>query len=389
MTFLDLFILALIFIAVVRGVLQGAVMQIFPFGGFWLGLLLGSALAPFASRLFATPSSKAIGSIAAVFVTAIIFSTIGRTIGGVMWRAVRRARLGTADAALGALVAGIATLFAVWLLAMMFAGLPFPQVAKAINRSAVIKAMGRVMPPAPSVFSRVRQLIGANNFPDVFAELEPPAAQPVQVPTSPEVRAAVSAARNATVKVTGAGCGGIKSGSGFVATLNLVVTNAHVVAGIDRPDVIDRAGRHRATTVLFDPKLDIAVLRVGGLGEGPLPVRNALVDRGTGGAVLGYPGGGPFQAGSAAVMNEFRATGRDIYGEGLSTRRVYQLRATVRPGNSGGPFVRTDGEVLGVVFSASATDPDIGYAITSPDVAPRIQQATNQRTATDTGPCTA
>jgi S1-C subfamily serine protease len=388
MTLLDLFILAVVFLAVIRGVLQGAVMQVFPFGGFWIGLLIGSAIAPFASKLFGTPVSKALGSIATVFIFAVIFSTIGRTIGGVMWRAVRRARLGTADAALGALVGGFATLFAVWLLAMIFAGLPFPQVAQAISRSSVIKAMGNIMPPAPSVFSRVRQLIGGNSFPDVFAELEPPVAEPVEVPSDPEVAAAQRAAGRATVKVSGAGCGGIKSGSGFVATSDLVVTNAHVVAGLSRPDVIDRVGRHRATPVVFDPDLDIAVLRVGGLGEGPLPLRRGLVDRGTGGAVLGYPGGGPFRAGAAAVINEFRATGRDIYGQGLSTRRVYQLRATVRPGNSGGPFVRTDGEVLGVVFSASATEPDVGYAITSPDVVPKVQQA-SQSGAVSTGPCTA
>ena len=105
--------------------------------------------------------------------------------------------------------------------------------------------------------------------------------------------------------------------------------------------------------------------------------------------MLGYPGGGSFRAGAAAVMNQLRATGRDIYGQGLSNRRVYQLDAEVRPGNSGGPFVRTDGVVLGVIFSASATQPDVGYAITSPDVTPKIQEASARQGAVDTGPCTA
>jgi S1-C subfamily serine protease len=389
MNFLDFLIIAVLIVAIARGLLQGAVMQVFPFGGFWLGLLIGSAIAPAISGLFGTGASKAIASIVAVFGTAFIFSGVGRQVGAFFWRAIQRARLAPADAVLGALVAGIATLLGVWLIAMIFAGLPFRQITQPIHESAIVRSLERLLPPAPAIFSRVRQLIGADQFPDVFAGLEPQPDETIEVPSDPEVRAAVDAAGRATVKIVGTGCGGIKSGSGFVAARDLVVTNAHVIAGIRRPSVEDRDGSRRATPVVFDPDLDIAILRASRLDAGPLSLSGTLADRGTGGAVMGYPGGGPFRAGAAAVLNQFRATGRDIYGQGLTNRRVYQLDAQIRQGNSGGPFVRTDGVVLGVIFSASATEPDVGYAITSPDVNPRIQQAAAQQGAVDTGPCTA
>lgn len=389
MNFLDLFIVVLFFIAIGRGLLQGAVMQVFPFGGFWIGMLIGSSLAPIAARLVDGGGAKAIASIATVFAVAFLLSAAGREFGRAVWRAIQRARLRTFDATLGALIAGVATLFAVWLVAMIFAGLPFPAITNPIHDSRIIQALDRLMPPAPAVFSRVRQLIGVNTFPDVFTGLEPPVEQPVPTPSSPEVQAAAQAAAAATLKIVGEGCGGTKTGSGFIARADLVVTNAHVVAGIARPIVEEGRTRRRSTPVLFDPGLDIAVLRVSGLRAGPLPIETALVQRGATGAVLGYPGGGPFKAGPGSVLDQFRAVGRDIYGEGESSRRVYQLQADVQPGNSGGPFVRTDGEVLGVIFSASATESSIGYAITSPDVVPRVNQAAAQQGAVDTGPCTA
>jgi S1-C subfamily serine protease len=169
---------------------------------------------------------------------------------------------------------------------------------------------------------------------------------------------------------------------------NLVVTNAHVVAGIDSPQVQDANGTHRSTPVMFDPNLDIAVLRTSGLAGGPLPILNGDANRGDGAAVLGFPGGGQFDAKAAAVLRRFFATGRDIYGQSTTRREVYQLQAQIRQGNSGGPFVRQDGTVLGVVFAASTTQGNVGYALTSSEIAPRVQQAQAAGTV-DTGACAA
>jgi S1-C subfamily serine protease len=160
-----------------------------------------------------------------------------------------------------------------------------------------------------------------------------------------------------------------------------------VVAGVDEPSVEDYGGGHEATTVLFDPDLDLAILRTSGLEGMPLPVLQAEVERGEQGAILGYPEGGPLRAEPAAVLRRVEAVGRDIYGERLSRRAVYQLQAIVKPGNSGGPFVRSTGEVIGVVFSSSTTEGNVGYALTSEEVSRDLDEARGRRSPVDTGRC--
>jgi S1-C subfamily serine protease len=139
--------------------------------------------------------------------------------------------------------------------------------------------------------------------------------------------------------------------------------------------------------LLFDPSFDLAILRVQGLTERPLTLDPGTAPRGTTGAVLGFPGGGPFTAVPAGVRAEFSAQGRDIYGQGLTVRDVYELQAVVRPGNSGGPLVEPDGTVIGVVFSRSTTNGDIGYALTSPGVLSRVTRAEADSRAVGTGAC--
>ena len=111
--------------------------------------------------------------------------------------------------------------------------------------------------------------------------------------------------------------------------------------------------------------------------------------RGTSGAVLGYPGGGPFDAEPAAVLARYVAVGRDIYGQGITHRDIYEVQSRVRPGNSGGPLVRTDGTVVGVVFSKSIRNDDIGYALTSASVRPRVDEARARQASVGTGACAA
>lgn len=388
MNLVDLIIVGLLIAAIVHGVTQGAALQVLSFGGFWAGLALGAVIGPKLADRFQDGFGSAFVLLFSVFGLALIGSALGRYLGTHVWSALRRLKLGAFDSALGAVVAAGASLVVVWLIAMLLAAGPTRSVANAMHESAIVRTLINRLPPAPSVFSRLQRFIDSSPFPRVFEGLEPTPTEPVPLPDDPSVRAAVERARASTVKVVGFGCGGIQSGSGFVAAPGLVVTNAHVVAGIRDPVVND--GRdHRATTVLFDPDKDIAVLRTSGLRGGALPLVPQDVDRGTGGAVLGYPGGGGFTAGKGAVLRRFTAVGRDIYGRSLTRREVYQLQAAVRQGNSGGPFVRPDGAVVGLIFAASTTDPGVGYALTSTEVAPRIDQARARTSGVSTLGCAA
>jgi S1-C subfamily serine protease len=192
------------------------------------------------------------------------------------------------------------------------------------------------------------------------------------------------------VEVLGRGCyqGFLNQGSGFVVADDYVVTNAHVVAGTDEQWIHSGEGDTAGAVVVFDPDLDIAILHAPGLRAAPLPLLRGEVERGAGGAILGYPGGGPLDAEAAAVRQVIDPVGRNIYGEGEVGRRVYEIQSVIRRGNSGGPFVLPDGRVAGVVFANSVVADDVGYAILSTEVLPSVKEAKASVEPVGTGSCT-
>jgi len=389
MNLLDLVVIALVAISAVHGFRVGGSVQLFSYGGFWLGLFIGALLVPVFVPLVAGSLAKAAVAAAIVFGLAVIVGGLGRTVGTHSWRLLKRAHLGILDAVLGSLVAIVATLLAVWLLASILVNSQLTALDSQIQHSGIVQAIDTVLPPIPSVFSRLQQFLDSEGFPPVFAEPATIAAGPVPRATNAEVAEAVGNDERSTVKIIGIGCGEIQEGSGFVIAPGLVVTNAHVIAGISpsRLTVIDAYGQHRVVPIYFNPRYDLAVLKVPGLTDPPLSIDPNPVPRGTKAVVLGYPEDGPFTAKRASVMTEFRAEGRDIYNQGLTIRNVYELDAVVRPGNSGGPLVEPDGTVIGVVFSRSVTNPQIGYALASPGVLSRIKTAETSVTPSGTGAC--
>ncbi len=387
MNLVDLGVIALLGLAAAHGVTQGAALQVLSFGGFWIGLLVGAAVAPVFSSVTTSAFAAAFISLVTFLGLALVGGAAGRYLGTHAWGALQKLKLGIADAALGAMVAVLAALAAVWLIAILLTAGPTQDLSRAINRSVIVRALVERLPPAPSVFSRLQQIVSVTPFPRVFEGIEPIPAGPIDVPGDAVVQAAVKRAGQSTVRIVGVGCGGVQTGSGFVVSDGLVMTNAHVVAGIESPQVEDSRGGHRATTVLFDPATDVAILRTSGLAGAPLPLAGGEAPRGQGGAVIGFPGGGAFAATPGAVLRRFSAVGRDIYGAALTRREVYQLQSQIRQGNSGGPYVRQDGTVLGVIFAASTTENNVGYALTSREVLPKVAQARASQSAS-TGPCT-
>jgi S1-C subfamily serine protease len=187
-----------------------------------------------------------------------------------VWAAARRSRLDPIDAGAGSVIAGGAALLTVWFLAFNLVQGPFPILSRQIRGSAIVRGIDSVLPRPPSVLAQVRGFFDRFGFPEVFAGLPPAPAGPVQAPSEAEARQAFDAADQSTVRVVGEACGRIQEGSGFVVEGGLVVTNAHVVAGtsllqVQHADI----GSVAATTVLFDPDLDLAVLSVPGLAAKP------------------------------------------------------------------------------------------------------------------------
>jgi S1-C subfamily serine protease len=389
MNVVDIIVVVIVAIAAVQGLRLGAIVQVLSFGGFWAGLYLGAILASVTVGWAQSTAARSAIALATMLGVAALCGVVGRIIGNLAFRRVHRGVAGSVDSAFGVIVAVVASLLFAWLLANTLVNSSSLGVNSSIDQSRIIRSLDNVLPAPPSVFSRVQSFLSAEGFPPVFAQLAPASAGPVTLPSDAQVQQTVARVGPSTVKIVGDGCGQIQEGSGFVVGPGVVVTNAHVVAGIAHPMVEADGVTHATTVIAFDPSFDLAVLRVPGLDAPALQLDPTEVDRGVEATVLGFPGGGPFSASAAGVMAAFEAQGRDIYGQGLTVRDVYEIQALVRPGNSGGPLALPSGEVIGVVFSRSTTNGDIGYALASPGVLTRVLQAEAGSRAVGTGLCTA
>jgi S1-C subfamily serine protease len=385
---LDALIIIWVVLAAIAGYRRGAALQLTEYTGLLVGLLAGALIAPKIATLASSTQAEAAIALIVLLIMAAIGEGVGWVIGHRAWAAARRSVLRGVDAVGGSLVGIAAVLLVTWFVAYSLAAGPFPAVSRQIRSSAIVHTLNGVMPRPPALLADVRQFLGKFGFPEVFADLPPFPAGPVQEPSNPTVRAITERADPSVVKVVGGACNEILSGSGFVAARHYVVTNAHVVAGVGAPHVeaLD-GGTFAATAVLFDPGTDVAVLYVPGLEAPALRLDADEVDRGAQGAVIGHPGGGALVALPAGVRRTMDALGRDIYGESVVRRRIYELQAVVRPGDSGGPFVLKDGEVAGLVFAASTTDPRVGYALTSPGVLTMLHRADHRTASVSTGSC--
>ncbi len=386
MNVLDLVIAVLVVLSVFTGFRRGAALQLVTYTGLILGLAAGAVVAPRMAELVDDPFAQATVALLTLLLLAAIGDALGWMVGRRVWTAARKSRLDPIDAGAGSVVAGVAALLATWFLAFNLVQGPFPFLSAQIRGSAIVRGIDEILPRPPSLLAEVRTFFDRFGFPEVFANIPPAPAGPVQGPSTGEVGQAFDAADQSTVRIVGQACDRIQEGSGFLVGDGDVVTNAHVVAGVGSPQVQQQGGgTFDATTVLFDPALDLAVLHVDEAPADPLTFAPDEVDRGATGAVLGYPGGGDLRGSSAAVRRTMIAIGRDIYSERFVRREVYELQAVVRPGNSGGPFVLPDGRVAGVVFAASTTNEGVGYALTSNEVIPELEAAGTSEVAT--GPC--
>ncbi len=390
MSILDVLLIALLVLTALGGYRRGALQQVFGLAGVVIGVTLGVLAGPSIGESAAEPLVRVAIVLGVVVVAAFVGNIAGYLIGKRVRRQLEPRSTGaTADSVAGVGVSVVAMLLAVWFVALNLANGPFPNVARGIRDSRLVAARAATSPAPPPLVPQLERFADVLGFPDVFIGL-PSAGEPADPPSSATVRAAAAAASASTVQVFGSGCnaGYLNEGSGFVAAPAIVVTNAHVIAGTSEVYVeTDQDERVDGTVVAFEPALDLAVIRVPDLAAPALPLATEDLPRGTGGAVLGYPGTSPLTVVPAAVRRLFEPVGRDIYGRDEVERRLYELDADVRGGNSGGPFVLRDGRVAGVVFANSVLDDDIGYAIAASQVRPVVDAALNLTAPTGVGDC--
>lgn len=390
---LDLLLLLVVVGYAVSGYRRGLVASAVLLAGFLGGAVLGVWALPYALEPFDPGTSAA--AVVAVLVVLLLAAAGHALAGRLAWRLRRRltwAPVRGVDGIGGAAVNSLAVLLVGWVAASVLASANSVLLTKEIKESTLLGAVQKSMPEqAPTWFSRTTDALAGAGFPQVFNPFENEPATSVAKPSGDAVTAsATRAARSSVVKVEGVADVGDgrrgQEGSGFVYAAHHVMTNAHVVAGVSDPTVrVGGVGRpYRAKVVHFDPKTDVAVLDVPGLDAPALPFDKGA-GRGDPAVVAGFPENGGLDLRAATVANEVRAKGQDIYGDGVTTRTVYSVRSTVRPGNSGGPLLTPAGKVYGVVFARSTSNSETGYVLTAGQVSMAATEAATATTPVSTG----
>jgi len=386
---LDLLLMLVILVYAASGYRRGLVAGCVSLAGFVGGAVIGVWVLPWMMDLVTagTPGAT-VTAVLTVLVPAVVGHELMGRLALKLRRELDRGPLRVADGIGGAAANTLAVLLVAWVAASVLGASSSTVVTQSIRNSALLGAVQNAMPETtPTWFSRATSALTEAGFPQVFNPFENEPATSVAKPSGDSVTAsATNAAKLSTVKVEGVAGNQGREGSGFAYTSEHVMTNAHVVAGIDRPTVrVGGVGRpYEARVVLFDSQKDVAVLYVPGL-RAPVLGFDDSAARGDSAVVAGYPQDGGLDLQAATVANRINATGQNIYNTDTVTREIYSIRSTVRPGNSGGPLLTTDGKVYGVVFARSTSDNETGYVLTANEVAGDAQKAANATAPVDTG----
>jgi hypothetical protein len=351
MTALDWIILAFVAAMALWGYGQGLIVSGMSLLGFAVGAFLGGRLAPaILSQGSESPYAPLIALLGAMLVGGMVAVTMEAVAWGVRTRVVRGRGHGVADGIGGALLLAALGFGVAWVGGAVALHTPGAgNLRQDIQRSTILRRLNAILPPSGPILHALNRIDPRPDVPGPPARVGPPNAAVARDPD-------VNRAGNSVVRVLGTACGLGVEGSGWVAGPGLVVTNAHVVAGESDTTVTvrDASERLAATAVHYEPRNDLAILRVSGLDAPPLGlVRRPRV--GTSAAVLGYPEDGPFHVAAARLGATQEVISQDSYGRGPIRRKMTSLRGQVRSGNSGGPVVDTAGRALTTVFGATTS----------------------------------
>lgn len=372
---------------------RGLIVSLSSFVGFVAGFALG--------RVFAGPAvgwvnENANAEVVPVWAVPLVPLIVGFVVAGFggwlgMWlRLVLHKTPGKwVDAGLGAFVGVVSFLLCVWLAATWIRTTPFVQLNRAVAESRIVAIADWIMPADPNVVvGTLDRALVDYGFPTVFKG-QPERIRGIGEP-NPEMVEVGKSVSGSVVKVRTdeTVCDNLQSGTGWVFAPEHVATNAHVVAGSTSLTVqVKGKGKvFDAQLVAFDPKRDVAVLRVPGLAATPLDA-GADLNAGADAVAVGFPGNGGYTISPARTRETLRARGTDIYDDESVTRNVYSLRAIIRQGNSGGPLLDKNGRAVGMVFATSLNDKETGYALTMGEIESVLRQGRNAERPLPSGKC--
>ncbi len=387
MTSVDWIIVAFAAVLAFFGYRQGFIVGVLSFAGFIVGAFIGTRVGPLLlPQGSSSPYAPAFGLIGALLAGAILATGL-EGLGFMVRRTLVLPGIGLLDGLLGAAFGAALALGIIWIVAAVAAQAPGSSELRAdIQRSAILRKLNEILPPSGPILNALARL---DPIPSITGPAPDVGAPEPLIARAPGVRLA----SRSVVRVLGTACGLAIEGSGWVADPELVVTNAHVVAG-EQDTTVEVAGNAPglpAEAIAFDPNDDIAVLHVPELNLPPLSLVPSPPS-GTPGAILGYPEDGPFNVQPARIGRTQTVITDNAYGQGPVSRLLTPLRGLVRPGNSGGPVVDVDGHVLTTVFAGTVGGPEHGgYGVANETVAAVLRETAARGPArqVSTGPCAA
>jgi S1-C subfamily serine protease len=392
MNVVDWVLIGAVFVFAWAGWRQGFVAGLLSFAGFLGGGILAALVLPeIVASFFSEGLVRALVLIAAVLISALLGQTLASILGRMLRAAITWTPVKYVDRAAGAALNVLALAVVVWIIASAVAMLPTTQTTTLVQQSKVVTTLDSLVPnQVRDSFIHLRDVVGQSGFPRVFSGIAEVVGPEVNAPNESITNniSVVTAAKSvARIFGTATACEMTLTGSGFFASSSLVLTNAHVVAGVSNPEVEIGNQHWPARVVYFDPKLDVAVLKIDSALIPALAMQSTPPQSGDDAAAAGYPGGGNLIVTPVRIRALLDARGDDIYGKSGVERRVISFRGTVVPGDSGGPLLSNQGEVLGMVFGSGVSNKSTGYAIAASELAPAIQSGNANTAAVSTGTC--
>ncbi|MBB2974806.1 S1-C subfamily serine protease [Microbacterium endophyticum] len=397
MLVVDVIAIVVLVLALLIGFRRGLLSSLGVLGGLVLGCVavfwLVPLLTPHLPELIPDAGWRGVASIVLPVLIVVVCASVGSAIGGFLRRGVDRTPLRGIERIFGGALGVIVAALTLSLVGQSIAVAGVPVVPAAVSSSRVLGVIDSLTPePVEVGLAKVQALLRDEALPQLGDVLDLGLALGTSEP-APEISLddpALTEAAQSVARVSGAAylCGTTSSGTGFVISPERVLTNAHVVAGVDAPMVeFPGESAKEGRVVYFDAVDDLAVIAVDDLGVAPLTVAPSL-DADAEAVVQGYPYGGPFSMVGARVISRGSASVPDIYGTSTSPREIYALTADVYPGNSGGPLLSLDGDVVGVIFARADNGESIGYAMTPAEFLPVIAESATSTERVDTGACT-
>lgn len=346
MSLIDLLVVVVVAVAALAGWRRGFVAQVVSFSGVLLGAIVGARVAPLFLNGGAESPWVPLASLVGALIGAIVLQTIMGMLGTSMRARIAPGRCRLVDSVGGLTVGAAVGLGVMWLLAVLAVQQPAVGLRHHVDDSFVMSRLVEQL-PARTVLATLESL-----DPLPLLSGVPHASLPDPDPSVIDIDVA-RATYPSVVEVVGSSCGVNAQGSGWVAARRLVVTNAHVVAGQDDTRVNTPGGQSlRADIVYLDASNDVAVLRVPDLASPSLSLSRQPT-RGDTVVLLGYPRGGPLQADYATAGRATKVIAPDALNRSRGFRTVVPLRASVEPGESGGPIINASGEVVSMIFGAT------------------------------------